>query len=161
VPDPAAIEVPTRHQIKSSTRFKRGEGIWHDDGTVFVATTSDSRIHAYDIASERFEVLYDGHASPRGPLLQVDQMTATSAGEIFVCEDNGAEQMDIGVMDRSGRVSRFLSIMGAQHSGSEPTGVIFNPQESRMYFASQRAGGSADEEGPGAVYEISGPFRGT
>lgn len=159
VPDPAAVEAPTRRQVEGSARFRRGEGIWHDDGTVFVATTSDSRIHAYDIASESFEVLYDGATPPGGPLLQVDQITATSAGEIFVCEDNGADQMDIGVMDRSGRVARFLSITGLEHRGSEPTGVIFDPDESRMYFASQRAGASEGEEGPGAVYEISGPFR--
>ena len=32
---------------------------------------------------------------------------------------------------------------------------------SRMYVASQRAGGSYEDPGPGAIYEISGPFRGS
>lgn len=159
VPDPSAEDTPTRYQVEASTPFKRGEGIWFDDGMVFVATTSDSRIHAYDVAEERLTVLYDGHARDAAPLMHVDQLTATSAGEIFVCEDNGAERMDVGAMDRRGRIARFLSIGGPEHAGSEPTGVIFDPGERRMYVASQRAGGSGGEDGPGAVYEISGPFR--
>ncbi len=35
---------------------------------------------------------------------------------------------------------------------SEITGVCFDPSGQRMYFSSQRAG-------PGALYEVSGPFR--
>lgn len=158
VPDPAAADAPTREQVEGSTEFKRGEGIWFDDGTVFVATTSDSKVHAYDVASERFDVLYDGEDGEQ-PLLQVDQMTATSAGEIFVCENSETEEIDIGLLDRGGSVEKFLSLTGPQHHGSEPTGVIFDPAERRMYFASQRAGGDDGDEGPGAIYEVSGPFR--
>jgi hypothetical protein len=60
--------------------------------------------------------------------------------------------------DRS--VSRFLSVTGAEHAMSELTGVTFDPSGGRMYFSSQRAGGSDGMPGPGAIYEISGPFRG-
>jgi uncharacterized protein len=124
-----------------------------------VSTTGDSRVHSYDIRSQRFEVLYDGLASRSAPLLRVDQLTASRAGEIFVCEDFNSEEIDIGVIERSGAVSRFLSVTGPEHVTSELTGVTFDPSGSRMYFSSQRAGGSDGMPGPGAIYEISGPFR--
>ncbi len=160
VPDPAAITTPTRRQVPGSTEFKRGEGLWHDDGTVYVSTTADHRVHAYDVASRRFEVIYDGLASRSAPLLRVDQLTASRAGEVFVCEDLNADEIDIGVIERDRQISRFLSVTGEEHVGSELTGVTFDPSGGRMYFSSQRAGGSDGEPGPGAIYEISGPFRG-
>jgi uncharacterized protein len=154
VPNPAARDTPTREQVEASTEFERGEGIWFDDGTVFVATTADGRIHAYDVADQRFDILYDSSEFDE-PLVNVDQMTATSTGEIFVCEDSEADEMGIGVMNRQGLFGTFLSIVGPEHVGSEPTGVVFDPGERRMYFASQRAG----PDSSGAIYEISGPFR--
>ena len=161
VPDPAARRLPTREQVRGSTQFKRAEGIWHDDGTVYISTTGDHRVHAYDIASGHMRVIYDGLASADAPLLRVDQLTANRAGEVFVCEDIATEEIDIGLIDRRGRVSRFLSATGPQHAGSELTGVTFDPSGSRMYFASQRAFGSGASHGPGAIYEVSGPFRGS
>jgi len=160
VPDPAATRIPTRRQVPGSTEFQRGEGLWRDGGAVYVSTTADHRVRSYDIARERFEVLYDGLASRTAPLLRVDQMTATPAGEIFVCEDLATDEIDIGVIERDRRVARFLSVTGAEHAMSELTGVTFDPSGARMYFASQRAGGSDGLPGPGAIYEISGPFRG-
>ena len=162
VPDPLARTRSTRDQVPHSTRFKRGEGIWHDDGVVYVATTGDDRVHAYDVRRERFQVIYDGLATRSAPLLRVDQLTANRAGEVFVCEDVATEEISIGVIDRRGRMSRFLSVTGPEHAGSELTGVAFSPVGDRMYFASQRAGGNGNSEtpGPGAIYEVRGPFRG-
>jgi secreted PhoX family phosphatase len=161
VPDPAARRVPTRQQVRGSTQFKRAEGIWHDDGTVYISTTGDHRVHAYEIARGRIDVIYDGLASAEAPLLRVDQLTANRAREVFVCEDIATEEIDIGLIDRAGRVSRFLSATGPQHAGSELTGVTFDPSGSRMYFSSQRAFGRGSAPGPGAIYEVSGPFRGS
>ena len=102
VPDPGARRVDTRRQVRGSTRFKRAEGIWHDDGLVYVSTTGDSRVYAYDIARERIEVIYDGLAPGKpAPLLRVDQLTANRAGEVFVCEDIATDEIDIGLIDRS------------------------------------------------------------
>ena len=95
-------------------------------------------MHAYDIASERIEVIYDGLGDGPTPLLRVDQLTANRAGEVFVCEDIATDEIDIGLIDRSGRVSKFLSATGPDHAGSELTGVTFDPSGSRMYFSSQR-----------------------
>jgi uncharacterized protein len=159
VPDPAARRTPIRRQVDGALVLKRGEGIWHDGGTVYVATTGDHRVHAYDIASARMRVLYDGLASASAPLLRVDQITANRAGEVFICEDLATKEIHMGVMDRRGRVAPFLSVTGAQHERSELTGVAFDPSGRRMFFASQRAFGKDGMPGPGAVYEITGPFR--
>jgi hypothetical protein len=159
VPDPSAARERTRRQVKGSTRFKRGEGIWLDDGTLYLTTTADHRVHAYDIGRERIRVVYDGLASRSAPLLRVDQMTGTPWGEVFVCEDIATDEIDMGVIARDRTVSRFLSVTGPLHRGSELTGVTFDPTGSRMYVASQRAFPKSElEPGPGAIYEISGPF---
>ncbi|MGH2824851.1 MAG: alkaline phosphatase PhoX [Thermoleophilaceae bacterium] len=160
VPDPSAAREETRRQVKGGTRFKRGEGIWLEQGTLFVATTADHRVHAYDTRRERIRVAYDGLASRSAPLLRVDQMTGSPAGEVFVCEDIATEEIDMGVIAPNRTVSRFLSATGPQHRGSELTGVTFDPSFTRMYVASQRAFPESDlEPGRGAIYEITGPFR--
>ena len=160
VPDSSAARERTRRQVKGSTRFKRGEGLWFDGGTLYVATTADNRVHAYDTRRGRIRVLYDGLASRSAPLLRVDNMTGSRAGEIFVCEDIATEEIDVGVIGPDRRVARFLSITGPQHRNSELTGVTFDPSGTRMYVASQRAFAKSDyEPGPGAIYEITGPFR--
>jgi secreted PhoX family phosphatase len=160
VPDSAAARERTRRQVKGSTRFKRGEGLWLDGGTLYVATTADHRVHAYDTRHERIQVAYDGLASRSAPLLRVDQMTGSRAGEVFVCEDIATDEIDMGVIAPDRTVARFLSITGPQHRGSELTGVTFAPTGSRMYVASQRAFSKSElEPGPGAIYEITGPFR--
>lgn len=153
VPDPSARLRDTRTQVSGAARFKRAEGIWFDDGVVYVATTADHRVHAYDTRSGRIEVIYDGLASRSAPLLRVDQMTASRAGEIFVCEDLATSEIDIGVIERGRRAGRFLTATGPEHEGSELTGVTFDPSGRRMYFSSQRA------REDGAVYEVTGPFR--
>ena len=155
VPDPAARRGPTRRQVHGATAFKRAEGIWLDSGTVYVATTADSRIHAYDTRRERVNVIYDGLASRTAPLVRVDSVIASRAGELFVCEDIGEKEIDLGVITRRRKIARFLSVTGENHVGSELTGLTFDPSGSRLYFASQRAHG-----GKGEVYEVSGPFRG-
>ena len=161
VPDPLARRAPTRRQVSGSTRFKRSEGIWFAGSTLYVATTADDRVHAYDVRRERIRVIYDGLASRSAPLLRVDQLTASRAGEVFVCEDIATKEILMGVISPNGDVSTFLSVTGPLHEGSELTGVCFDPSGSHMFVSSQRAypppGGL--EAGPGAVYEITGPFR--
>jgi secreted PhoX family phosphatase len=153
VADPYARSRPTRDQVRGSTRFARAEGIWFDSGTVYLTTTADSRVHALDTTTGRIEVIYDGLASREAPLVRVDALTGSNAGELFVCEDLSTESIDIGVLTASGEPSRFLSVTGPEHRGSELTGASFDPSGRRLYFASQRAGRT------GVVYEVTGPFR--
>jgi secreted PhoX family phosphatase len=79
---------------------------------------------------------------------------------VFVCEDIATDEIDMGVITPDRRVARFLSVTGPQHQGSELTGVTFDPAGTRMYVASQRALSKTElMPGPGAIYEITGPFR--
>lgn len=155
VPDPSARREVARRQVPGATEFKRAEGIWFDSGTVYVSTTFDSRIQAYDTRRERFEVIYDAFASRQAPLVRVDNITASRGGELFVCEDIATDEINLGVMTRDRKVSKFLSVTGRNHVDSELTGLAFDPSGSRLYFSSQRAHGIKGE-----VYEVSGPFRG-
>lgn len=172
VPDPSGSPTRTRDQVAGATRFKRGEGIWYDSGTVYLATTGDSRIWAYDTKSERIKVLYDPDRLSKPPLTDVDNITVSKrSGDLFVCEDNGGEDpFDIAIITpqvkrragkgkRAPKVARFLKLTGPQHgdastqAASEVAGVCFSPREDRLYFSSQRA------FGVGVTYEVTGPFR--
>jgi secreted PhoX family phosphatase len=140
--------------VPGATRFSRGEGIWFDSGTVYVATSGDNRVHAYDTRRRRIDVIYDGGAREHPPLTGVDQMTVSRSGDLYVCEDNGTGELDIMIVTPRRRLARFLTATGPDHSASELTGVVFDPRGRRLYFASQRY------RATGAVFEVSGPFSG-
>ena len=150
VPDPSAATTPTRQQVAGMTRFRRGEGIWFDAGVVYVATTSDSKVHAYQTVTGKIEVLYDATAS-NGPLRNVDNLTVSPSGDVFVCEDR--DNLEICVISRAREVAPFLQVTGTAHDQSELTGAVFDPSGTRLFFSSQRA------FGPGVIYEVTGPFQ--
>ena len=153
VPDPAATTVPTRRQVPGMTQFKRGEGLWWDAGIVYLATTSDQRIHALNTVTDRIEVIYDGKARTGQPLQSVDNLTISPSGDLFVCEDQG-EDSEVGIITPDRVASPFMRLTAPLHSESELTGPVFDPSGTRFYVASQRAFG-----GVGAVLEVTGPFR--
>lgn len=155
-PVPGAADPATRRQVPGYMVFKRGEGIFFDSGFVYVATTSDDRIYAYDTATETIEVLYDGKLLVNAPLHEVDNITVhRNSGDLYVGED--ADDLELGIITPQREVAAFLQCAGPQHgtgeAASEVTGPTFDPSGTRLYFSSQRAGGT------GAVYEITGPFR--
>jgi secreted PhoX family phosphatase len=145
------------------TRFNGGEGIWHDGGVLYFTTKGHKRLWAYDARTGMLEVVFDHALAPDSSLDAVDNVTVSAAGEIFVCEDGG--NMEIGLITPAREVSPFLRFTGPAHpvSGqykSEVCGVVFDPSGTRMYCTSQRAHPvTSSAPGPGAVYEISGPFR--
>ena len=140
------------------TQFKRGEGLFFEYPFAFITTTSDSRIHAYNV-DHRDDGGPLGRRRIEGPspAFDVDQLTHSQGGEIFVCEDQGL--LRISILSADGRViAPFLQLDGSQHApapefGNETTGVVFDPSGTRMYFSAQRSYGF------GALYEITGPFR--
>ena len=161
-PMPTPLETPTRQQVPEMTRFDGGEGIWHDGGILYFTTKGDKRVWAYNAPAATLEVVYDHALAPDASLDAVDNVTVSAAGEIFVCEDGG--NMEIGLITPEREVSPFLRFTGPAHPTtgeykSEVCGVVFDPSGTRMYCTSQRAHPqSASAPGPGAVYEISGPF---
>ena len=161
-PTPTPFETPTRDQVPEMTPFNGGEGIWHDGGVLYFTTKGDKRLWAYNAAAATLEIVFDHAVAPDASLDAVDNVTVSNAGEIFVCEDGG--NMEIGLITPEREVSPFLRFTGPAHPTegefkSEVCGVVFDPSGTRMYCTSQRAHPpSASVPGPGAVYEISGPF---
>jgi secreted PhoX family phosphatase len=153
IPDPLGKRKETRFQVKESTNFLRAEGILRVGRTVYIGTTEDSKLHALDLERQTISVVYDAFKLSDPPLLALDQMAKSPAGELFIAEDNGKPEQGVSVVEPPRTVTRFLTVSGAIHHGSELSGVAFTPAGDRFYFASQRA------YGKGAVYEVRGPFR--
>jgi hypothetical protein len=164
VPNPAPLPggAATRHQVPEMTRFNGGEGIWYSGGVVYFTTKGDKRLRAYDARTGTLEIVFDHAVAPDSSLDAVDNVTVSAAGEIFVCEDGG--NMEIGLITPAREVSPFLRFTGPAHPltgpyASEVCGVVFGPSGTRMYCTSQRAHPpNSTTPGPGAVYEIRGPF---
>jgi secreted PhoX family phosphatase len=152
VPDPTGATTPTRRQVPDSTEFAGGEGIWWTRGRVVFTTKGDHRVWRLHPASGRIEVLHDGLAAG-GALGEPDNVTVAPNGDVYVCEDQDADQ-EVVAITRYGTVFPVLRLVG--HTGSELAGVAFTPAGDRMYVSSQR--GSDDGPGPGITYEVRGPF---
>ncbi len=160
VPDPTTAKTgkPTRQQVPEMTPFNNGEGIWYHDGVVYFTTKADKVVWAYDARKKRIEKLFDRQLALDSSLDAVDNVTVTAVGDVLVCEDGG--NMEIGLITSDREVSPLLRFVGPDHESSEVCGVVFDPSGKRMYCTSQRAfAPPASPGGPGAVYEITGPFR--
>jgi secreted PhoX family phosphatase len=163
VPQPNSVEPTTRNQVPGATRFNGGEGVWLDNvaRTVFFTTKGDDRVWAYDLDAQALEVFFDSRATTGSMLNGVDNITVSPGREIFVCEDHSSDPHELVMLSTDGdavtTVSPFLELVG--HTGSELTGVCFNPAGDRMYFSSQRGTFNRPPLGIGVTYEIRGPFR--
>lgn len=161
VPDPqGGAANPTRLQVPGMLAFARGEGMWFDAGVVYIATTSDETIHAYETATQRLTTLYKAADAPGTPLRGVDNVHVSRSGDVFVGEDSytgDPDAMDVCMITTEGEVARFCKLTGNQHfvggGQSETVGIAFDPSGTRMYLGSQRGFGT------GVLYEVSGPFR--
>jgi len=156
VPDPGAQGgTPTRLQLPDSLKFKRGEGMWFDSGVVYFTSTSDHRIWAYECATERLALVYDGVVlGDGGPLKDPDAICVhPPSGDLFVGED--ADDLQIVLITAERTAAPFLQLGGSLHAAAtEVAGVTFDPGGQRLYFSSQRGG-----IGGGMTFEVSGPFR--
>lgn len=148
---PLLLERPTRHQVADSTAFAGGEGAWFADGVLYVATSGDNRVWAYDTGPSTIRVLYEPTST--SPLRGVDNVTGAPNGTLVVAEDG--DDMQLVLLLPDGAASPLLQVVG--HSGSEVTGPAFDPSTERLYFSSQRGGPAGP--GLGITYEVRGPFH--
>jgi secreted PhoX family phosphatase len=172
VPDPSATDEPTRQQVSGAKRFDGGEGIWYHDGTIVFTTKGDHSVHRIDLASQRYELIWQGDPDELGVegavLSHVDNITVDAeSGDLYVAEDGG--NMEVVIITPTGEVAPFVRIPEG-HDGSEITGPCFDPDRTRLYFSSQRGptpkgldqmipGTTQDAKVGGITYEVSGPFR--
>ena len=155
IPDPSGATTPTRLQVPETTPFAGGEGIWWLDGAITFVTKRDRRLWRLDTRRNRIAVFYDALADP-SVLGEPDNVTVTDRGDVYVAEDQGADQQVV-VITRSGRALPILQLV--DQPGSELAGIAFNPRGDRMYISSQR--GTDRAPGLGITYEITGPFDAT
>lgn len=153
VPDPSAALMPTRLQVPESTAFTGGEGVWFHDDEIYFTTKGDDRIWAHRVVDDTLRIVYDANAVTDPILRGVDFILATSAGDLLVAEDG--DDMQVVAISPSGDVVPLVQLEG--HSGSEITGLAFDPTLRRLYFSSQRGLSGA---GIGITYEVTGPFFG-
>jgi secreted PhoX family phosphatase len=143
-----------------STAFARGEGCWQHAGVVYFCTTSDNRVWALDLATQRLAVVYDAEAlGEAAPLRRPDNVTVHApSGDVFVAEDGDDRQLVL-LADAAGTriAAPFLQLVG--HDGSEVAGPAFSPDGTRLYFSSQRGTGGRSLSA-GLTFEVTGPFRG-
>ena len=150
--DPSAGRAATRFQTGAS-RFRCGEGIAYFGGRIFFTTKGDNRVWAFDINSQVLSILYDDGAYIDPVLTGVDNVTVSADGSLYVAEDGG--NMQIVVIASDGAIYPFLELEG--HDKSEIAGVAFSPDDSRLYFSSQR--GRTGDDLDGLTFEIRGPFQ--
>lgn len=142
-------------QVPTATWFRNGEGAWFDGGFVYFVTSADHRVWAYETATSKIEVIYDGTASA-GPLNYPDALTVSAYGDVYVAEDPGNLEVCLITRGPDRVVSPFMRLVG--HTGSELAGLAFNPAGDRLYVSSMRARGGVSGEG-GVTFEVTGPFR--
>ncbi len=158
VPDPTTAQSgkPTRQQVPQMTPFNGGEGLWHANGVVYFTTKGDKKVWSYTPAANKMEVLYDYVATPGASLDAVDNVTVSAFGDVLVCEDGG--NLEIGLITPDGFVSPLLRMSGPTHASSELCGVVFSPDQTKLYVTSQREL-NLSAAAVGGIFEISGPFR--
>lgn len=149
VSDPSAARLATRYQVGKATPFAGGEGTWFHAGQIYFATKGDNRVWQIDTRSGQISIVYDYATSKVKALHGVDNVFASSAGDVLVAEDQG--NFEIVALTPSGQVKPIVQIVG-QDSSSEVTGPALSPDGTRLYFSSQ--------SGPGRTYEVTGPFVG-
>ena len=102
-------------------------------------------------------MLFDRELALDSSLDAVDNVTVSAVGDVLVCEDGG--NLEIGLITSDREVSPLIRFVAPDHAGSEVCGVVFDPSGTRLYFTSQRAFPAIAPVAPGAVYEVTGPFR--
>lgn len=154
IPDPGAVERPTRRQVPWSTAFDGGEGIWYARGAVTFSTKGDNRIWSYDTVRHIMGVTYDDDWYARPRLTGVDNVLVTPKRDILVAEDGG--HMQVVAITPTADVVPIAQVVG--HDRSEVTGLALDPSGTRLYFSSQR--GATGRPADGVTFEVTGPFLG-
>ncbi|WP_139685155.1 alkaline phosphatase PhoX [Vibrio tasmaniensis] len=152
VPDPTATLNETRYQVNSSATFNGGEGITYEDRVVYFVTKGDNKVWAYNIDTQKIEILYDASMYSNPVLTGVDNITLAPNGSLVIAEDGG--NLQLVMLSKAGELYPLIQLVG--HDSSEITGPAFSPDGKRLYFSSQD--GTSGEPDGGITFEIFGDF---
>ncbi len=148
IPDPAGKIIPVRYQVEEAVRFRGGEGIVYDRGSIYFTTKLDNSVWRYQVATGAISRIYSASDYQQPLLTGVDNIEVSASGELLIAEDGG--NMQIIGLDKHFTPYVFLQIYGQDRS--EITGPAFSPDGSRLYFSSQRGHSGKSEDG--LTYEL-------
>jgi len=157
-PNPASyatnpLAVFQQGAAKGGASFKRGEGCWYGDGSIFFISTNGGdaglgQVWEYrprGTAGGQLVLVYE---STDGALLEApDNITVSPSGALLLFEDGDDEQFVRG-LDRRGRIFTFAK--NIQGDDNEFAGGTFSPDGSTLFVNIQS---------PGATYAITGPWE--
>jgi uncharacterized protein len=156
VPDPDPAEDTVRHQARQrgAAIVRRGEGLWYDSGSVWIASTSGGPASAGQIfrlhlgRDGKTDVLELAAQSESTRVLDMpDNLTVSPWGEVFLCEDSVGGDQYVRVLDLTGRVVDFARNAASQ---GELAGGCFSP-DGGTFFVNLFA--------DGLTLAVRGPFR--
>lgn len=146
ITEPTGNTTPTRDQVADMKVFNGGEGTVYVNGSICFTTKGDNKVWRYTPATNTLDTVYDKATSSNPVLSGVDNIAALPNGDLFVAEDPG--DLEIVRIRPNAFVLPVLRLTGV--SGTEITGPAFTPDNTRLYFSSQR--------NPGTTFEVTGPF---
>jgi secreted PhoX family phosphatase len=145
IPDPDPKSDTVRYQARDlgAARLVRGEGIWFDEGTAYVCSTTGGpagrgQVFALKIGSNgKRDALRQLVASPAQSALDMpDNITVAPWGDIILAEDGGGEQFIRGLT----KTGELYDIARNAKSSGEFAGVCFSPDGSTLFVNMQMDG---------------------
>ena len=153
VPKPLLGEYePTRYQIKGAKTFNGGEGCDISNNILYFATKGDNKVWAYHLRTQKLSVIHDGGA--QSILSGVDNLAITPQGHVIIAEDGGNNEI-VGLGQHLNKPTPILRLIG--HDQSEVAGPAFSPDNTRLYFSSQR--GKTGKNTGGLTFEVAGQYK--
>jgi secreted PhoX family phosphatase len=147
-------------QSKGAARFARGEGMWHDRGTIWFICTSGGpakkgQIFRYRPSAqegrpgeERAPGVLDLFIEPNDESVfdNPDNITVAPWGDLYVCEDGPGDNFVL-LVTPDGAIYPFAK---NAHNNSELAGATFSPDGSTLFVNIQT---------PGVTLAITGPWN--
>jgi hypothetical protein len=185
IADPENLASPSNYAqgaALGAADFRRPEGAWYRDGTVFfVATdggsTGNGQVFALDLKRQTLTLVYDAPLVEGSPseLDNPDNLTVTPHGSLLFCEDNsgnpaylqdGVSTERMVALTKNGRIFTFATnLIDFGAAGyTRPSGTTFTGNQR----GNEWAGACFDRTGkwlfaniqtPGVTFAITGPWH--
>lgn len=188
IPDPENLVSPSNFAqgaARGGADFRRPEGAWYRDGTVFFVSTDggstgNGQVFALDVRRQTLTLVYDAPLVEGSPseLDNPDNLTVTPRGSLLFCEDNsgnpsflldGVNTERLVVLTKNGRIFTFATNLCDFRSAAlgpytRPSGVTFQGN----MRGNEWAGACFDRTGrwlfvnlqtPGVTFAITGPWH--
>jgi secreted PhoX family phosphatase len=186
--DPENLSSPSNFAqgaARGGADFRRPEGTWYRDGTVFFVSTDggstgNGQVFALDLKRRTLTLIYDAPVVGGSPseLDNPDNLTVTPRGSLLFCEDNsgspsylldGVSTERMVVLTQNGKIFTFATNLCDFRAGrigpyTRPSGTTF---EGNMR-GNEWAGACFDRTGqwlfaniqtPGVTFAITGPWH--